>query len=317
MTGAPLTGFVDGDAQEPSRNIIYLGQGGIGLPDRDYYLKPDPKLREYRTKYQAYIAAALTAAKVPNPAAAARDIVAFETRLARAHWTNVESRDAVKTYNKVAIADLPAQFPGLEWAAWTGELGIAGAPAVVIAQPSFVKALAAAVAATPIEQWKPYLKFHLVDRFAPYLHAAIVNARFDFRGRTLQGVAELQPRWKRAISNLDASVGELLGKIYVEPPLHARRPRPAWTPWSRTCAPRSARASTASSGWARRPGRRRTPSWPPSVRRSATRRSGATTRRIEIRNDDLLGNLIRALDRPTSSSTWARSASRSIPRTGA
>ena len=175
VAGAPITGFVDGDAQEPSRNIIYLGQGGLGLPDRDYYLKPDPKLREYRTKYQAYIAAALTAANVPNPAAAARDIVAFETRLARAHWTNVESRDAVKTYNKVAIADLPAQFPGLEWAAWTGELGIAGAPAVVIAQPSFVKALAAAVAATPMEQWKPYLKFHLVDRFAPYLHAPMVN----------------------------------------------------------------------------------------------------------------------------------------------
>ena len=149
VAGAPITGFVDGDAQEPSRNIIYLGQGGLGLPDRDYYLKPDPKLREYRTKYQAYIAAALTAAKVPNPAAAAADIVAFETRLARAHWTNVESRDAVKTYNKVAIADLPAQFPGLDWAAWTGELGIAGAPAVVIAQPSFVKALAATVAATP------------------------------------------------------------------------------------------------------------------------------------------------------------------------
>ena len=84
---------------------------------------------------------------MPNAAAAARDIVAFETRLARAHWTNVESRDAVKTYNKVAIADLPAQFPGLDWAAWTGELGIAGAPAVVIAQPSFFKALAAAVAA--------------------------------------------------------------------------------------------------------------------------------------------------------------------------
>jgi putative endopeptidase len=293
VAGTPLTGFVDGDAQEPSRNIIYLSQGGIGLPDRDYYLKPDPKLREYRAKYEAYIAAALTAARVPNAAAAARDIVAFETRLARAHWTNVESRDAVKTYNKVAIADLPAQFPGLEWAAWTGELGIAGVPAVVIAQPSFVKALAAAVAATPMEQWKPYLKFHLVDRFAPYLHSAIVNTRFDFRGRTLQGVAELQPRWKRAITNLDASVGELLGKLYVgrhfTPDAKARMDvlvenlRAAFREgidgleWMGPETRKEAHVKLAA--------------FRPKIGYPAKWRDYST---IEIRNDDLLGNLIRS-----------------------
>ncbi len=214
--GAPLGPGVDGDAKDPTRNTLYIGQGGIGLPDRDYYLKNDPKLREYRTKYVAYVTTVLTAAQVPDPAKAAADILALETRLARAHWTNVESRDAVKTYNKVALADLPVQFPGLDWTAWTGELGISNAPAVVIAQPSFVKALAATVAATPVDQWKPHLTFHVIDRFAPYLHPALVNARFDFRNRTLQGVAELQPRWKRALNNLDATVGELLGKTYVE-----------------------------------------------------------------------------------------------------
>ncbi len=216
MGGTPLGAGVDGDAKDPTRNTLYIGQGGIGLPDRDYYLKDDPKLKEYRTKYVAYITTVLTAAQVPDPAKAAADILAFETRLARAQWTNVESRDAVKTYNKVALADLPTQFPGLDWAAWTAEMGIATAPAVVVAQPSFVKALAATVAATPVDQWKPYLTFHAVDRFAPYLHAALVTARFDFRSRTLQGVAELQPRWKRALNNLDATVGELLGKAYVE-----------------------------------------------------------------------------------------------------
>ena len=214
--GAPLGAGVDGDAKDPTRNTLYIGQGGIGLPDRDYYLKDDAKLKEYRAKYVTYITTVLTAAQVPDPAKAAADILAFETRLARAHWTNVESRDAVKTYNKVAVADLPKEFPGLDWSAWTGEMAIAAAPAVVIAQPSFVKALATIVAATPVERWKPYLTFHAVDRFAPYLHSALVNARFDFRNRTLQGVAELQPRWKRALNNLDATVGELLGKTYVE-----------------------------------------------------------------------------------------------------
>ena len=214
--GAPLGPGVDGDAKDPTRNTLYIGQGGLGLPDRDYYLKNDAKLREYRTKYVAYITTVLTAAQVAAPEKAAADVLALETRIARAHWTNVESRDAVKTYNKVAVADLGTQFPGLEWPAWTGELGISAAPSVVVAQPSFVKALAAMVAAMPVDQWKPYLTFHLIDRFAPYLHAALVNARFDFRNRTLQGVAELQPRWKRALNNLDQTVGELLGKAYVE-----------------------------------------------------------------------------------------------------
>jgi putative endopeptidase len=214
--GAPLAPYVDGDAKDPAQNTLYLNQGGIGLPDRDYYLKADAKLREYRDKYLAYVTATLEAAQVANAAAAARDIVAFETRLARAHWTNVESRDAVKTYNKVALADLATQFPGMDWAAWIAELGIGGAPAVVVSQPSYVKAFAATVASQPVERWKPYLKFHALDRFAPYLSAALVESRFDFRGRTLQGVAELQPRWKRALTNLDQTVGELLGKIYVE-----------------------------------------------------------------------------------------------------
>jgi putative endopeptidase len=214
--GAPFSPFVDGDAKDPTTSTLYLNQGGIGLPDRDYYLKADPKLQEYRTKYAAYITAALEAAKVDGAAQAARDIVAFETRLARAHWTNVESRDAVKTYNRVAASDLPKQFPGLDWAAWLDALGLAGAPAVVVSQPSYAKAFAAAVASQPVDRWKPYLKFHAIDRFAPYLQASLVNTRFDFRGKTLQGVAELQPRWKRALGNLDQGLGELLGKLYVE-----------------------------------------------------------------------------------------------------
>jgi predicted metalloendopeptidase len=209
-------GYVEGDAQAPDTSVFYVSQSGLGLPDRDYYLKDDPKLKEYRQKYAAYISKALSLAGLSNSAAAAKDIVALETRLARAHWTNVESRDAVKTYNKVAISDLPKQFPGLDWSAWLQELGVANAKALIVAQPSYFKAMAEAVNQLPVDRWKPYLKFHTTMALSPYLNAEFVEARFDFLGRTLQGVKEMQPRWKRAVNNLDSALGELLGKVYVE-----------------------------------------------------------------------------------------------------
>ncbi len=214
--GAPAQAGVEGDAKDPTQSVLYLFQGGLGMPDRDYYLKNDAKLAEYRAKYVAYIGAMLTAAGVPDAPKAAARVMAIETALARAHWTTVQNRDAVKTYNRVATADLPARFPGLDWAAWTAELGLSSAPHVVVSQPSFFAAFGKYVAATPVDHWKPFLKFHAIDRFAPYLSASLVNTRFDFRGRTLQGIQELQPRWKRALANLETTTGELLGKIFVE-----------------------------------------------------------------------------------------------------
>ena len=139
--------------------MLYLSQSGLGLPDRDYYLKDDPKLKEYRTKYLALLTKMLTLAGQPAPDAAAKEIFALETRLARAHWTNVESRDAVKTYNKVTLADLPKQFPGFDWAAWTPELGVAEAPA-----PSSSLSRATSrrwprrSTRLPVDRWKPYLQ---------------------------------------------------------------------------------------------------------------------------------------------------------------
>ncbi len=214
--GAPVQGGVEGDAKDPTRSVLYLSQGGLGMPDRDYYLKDDAKLKEYRAKYVAYISAMLTAAGVPDAPKAAAGVLAIETALARAHWTNVENRDAVKTYNRVATTELSTRFPGLDWAAWSAELSVSAAPHVVVSQPSFFAALGRQVAATPMDQWKPFLKFHTIDRFAPYLSASLVNTRFDFRGRTLQGIQELQPRWKRGLANLDTAAGELLGKVYVD-----------------------------------------------------------------------------------------------------
>ncbi len=212
---APLAGFVDGDAKDPANGVLYLLQSGLGLPDRDYYVKDDPKLKEYQAKYLAYVTRLLTLIGQPSPEAAAKDIVALEHQLARAHWTNVESRDAVKTYNKVELTDLPKQFPGFDWNAWAEEMHVTGTKAVIIAQPSYFKAMAAMIAATPVERWKPYLKLHTATSLAPYLSSDFVEARFDFYGRTLQGVKQMQPRWKRAVNETDSSLGEMLGKVYV------------------------------------------------------------------------------------------------------
>ncbi|MFN2444714.1 MAG: M13 family metallopeptidase, partial [Vicinamibacterales bacterium] len=207
---------VDGDAGQPDREILYVVQGGLGLPDRDYYFGDDAKLKEYRQKYLAFLTTILTLAEQPSPNEMARAIVELETRLARAHWTLVESRDAVKTYNKIPIADLPKQFPGFDWAAWIGELSISAAPAIVVSQPSYVKSFAATVAELPVDRWKPYLKAALINGFAPYLGKPFLDAEFGFYSTTLRGVPENQPRWKRAVNIINGNLGELVGKLYVE-----------------------------------------------------------------------------------------------------
>ena len=212
----PIVGYVDGDAQEPGKDILYVYQGGLGLPDRDYYLKNDDKLKEYREKYASFVSNILGMAGDHAAAKSAREIFVLETRLARAHWTNVESRDAVKTYNKVAIADLDKQFPGFDWTTWTTELGINSVPALVVSQPSYLKALAATVNELPVDAWKPYLKASLLNGFAPYLNKPLVDAEFGFYTTTLRGVKEQQPRWKRGVNAVNGNLGEMLGKLYVE-----------------------------------------------------------------------------------------------------
>jgi putative endopeptidase len=212
----PIVGYVDGDAKEPAKDILYLYQGGLGLPDRDYYLKADPKLNEYRQKYVTFLTEMLTLSADAAPGKTAENIFALENRLARAHWSNVESRDAVKTYNKVAVGDLGRQFPGLDWTAFTTGLGVNNVAAVIVNQPSYLKALAATVNDMPVDRWKPYLKASLLNGFAPYLSKPYVDLEFGFYRATLAGVKEQQPRWKRAVNTLNANLGEMLGKLYVD-----------------------------------------------------------------------------------------------------
>ncbi len=212
---APFAAFTEGDFKDPKTEALFVYQSGLGLPDRDYYTKDDAKLAEYRTKYVAFLAAMDKLAGLAAPDAEASGIMALETHLAQNQWTNVETRDMGKMYNKVAVADLSKEFPGFDWAAWMGELKIASLPAVIVAQPSYIKAVAAAVNDWPVDRWKPYLKSSLLRGYAPYLSKPFVDARFEFYGKTLSGTPEQRPRWKRAVAAIDANLGEMLGKLYV------------------------------------------------------------------------------------------------------
>jgi endothelin-converting enzyme len=210
----PVWHFIAQDEKNATAYISNIYQRGLTLPDRDYYLKTDEKYVSIRAKYVAYVASLLKLAGAKDPDGGAQRIMALETRLAQAHWTRVENRDAEKTYNKFDIAAANRLSPGFNWSEF-----FAGAESdareLVIAQPSYVTALGKAVTELPLEDWKLYMKYKLIDEYAPYLSNAYADLHFELHQRTLKGVQENQPRWKRAVDTIDMSVGDIAGRLYV------------------------------------------------------------------------------------------------------
>ncbi len=201
------------DAKAPTKYAVYLQQGGLGLPDRDYYLTP--AFAPQKAKYQAYVAQMLMAIKWPNAEIQAKAIVDLETAIAQASWTKVEDRDPVKTYNVMSPAELTALAPGFPWPAFLAAADVGSAPKVVVAERTAFPKLAAIFAATPVETLQAWQAFQVADNAAPYLSKSFVDANYDMRGKTLQGQPEQKPRWKRAATLLDAEIGEAVGKVYV------------------------------------------------------------------------------------------------------
>jgi len=210
----PIWYFVAQDEKNATAYISNIYQRGLTLPDRDYYLKTDEKYVAIRAKYQAYVANLLTLAGFPNADDGAHKIAALEHRLAQAHWTRVQNRDAEATYNKYGISDANKLSPGLDWTQF-----LAGAEAnaqeLVIAQPSYVAALGKAITEIPLDDWKLYMKYKLIDQYAPYLSSAYADLHFDLHLKTLKGIEENQPRWKRAVDSIDESLGDIAGRLYV------------------------------------------------------------------------------------------------------
>jgi len=204
---------VQQDAKAPSRYAVYLGQQGLGLPDRDYYL--EASFAEKKAKYQEYVAQMLAAAGWPDAQGQARAIVDMETQIAKASWTKVQDRDPVKTYNPMTPAELATLAPGFPWGPYLAAAHLGDVNRVVVNENTAFPAIAAIYAATPIDTLRAWMAFNVIDAAAPYLSKRFDDASFAFHGKVISGQPEQKPRWKRAVTTLDNDVGEAVGKIYV------------------------------------------------------------------------------------------------------
>ena len=213
---APYSPNVHQDARDSTRYVFDLGQDGLGLPDRDYYLLNDQQLKQTRVLYAQHVEKTLRLAGDDQAALHARQIVELETALARVQWTKVQNRDPVKIYNKVAFEKLSHLAPGYDWQAYLSDSGVAGrTDYLVIEQPSYLTGFSTLLAATPLPVWKNYFRWHLLSEFSPYLSKSFVDQRFSFYGTSLSGVPQIKPRWRRGIDLLEQSIGEGLGRIYT------------------------------------------------------------------------------------------------------
>ena len=212
----PFGAFVSIDQMQSDRHITYLSQDGLGLPDRDYYFREGDDFDRIRAAYQGYITRLLELAGAPEPSRAAESVFELERTIAGSHWTRTQNRDRNATYNKRTVAEADRMVGAVSLPGFLDAAGLGVAEEVVIRQPSYFEALPGIVESTPLETWKSYMTFHLVDGAAPMLSAPFVEAHFHFNSRTLSGIAEPQPRWKRGVSLVGGSVRDILGRMYVE-----------------------------------------------------------------------------------------------------
>ena len=203
------------DDKAPDQYIVSFYQSGLGLPDRDYYLKNDPKLADTAAKYQTYMATMLGLAGEQDAAARAAAVFNFERALATVHWTRIESRDADKTNNKWMPADFAAKAPGFPWARYLQSASVSGQPSYLVAQPTAMAGEAKVFADTPLPVLRDWLMLKVLRSYAPYLSQPIYDTQFAFYGTVLSGQPQQQARWKRAVNTVNTGLGELVGQQYV------------------------------------------------------------------------------------------------------
>jgi len=206
------------DKKNSEEMIAGAFQGGLGLPDRDYYVKTDEKTAKIREQYRTHVGRmfALLGDAADRSEAEAKTVLALETRLAEASMTRVERRDQDATYHRMTVAQLQTATPRFDWPAYLRAIDSPADAPVNLAQPKFFAALDAALESVPLADWKTYLRWHLVRVFAPRLSARFVDEDFDFNGRMLSGTKELLPRWKRCVAATDGELGFALGRLYVQ-----------------------------------------------------------------------------------------------------
>lgn len=222
----PFMTSIQQDAKDSSRYIVEFDQAGLGLPDRDYYLKDDARFVKDRGLYVKHVETMLALAGDPHAAEDATAIMAFETELAKAQWARVDTRDATKIYNPIAPDQFASLAPGFDWRAYLKAVGVPPQKFIVVSEPSYLTGFAAALADTPLATLKAYLAWHVISDYANNLSAAFEKPHFAFYDTVLQGTPEQLPRWQRALRAVDDNIGFALGKMYVRkyfPPAYKAR----------------------------------------------------------------------------------------------
>jgi putative endopeptidase len=213
---APLAMDVRIDEKDPDHYMVIVTQSGLGLPDRDYYLKDEPVYTQLREKYAAHIERLLKLAGQPDAAPAAKAIVELETQIARAQWPRAKRRERDLTYNPVNREELASYAPGFPWPQLLAGAGLDAQPRFIVRESDAVQALAALFGKVPVERWRSYFTYHYLVEHAPVLPKAFDDEVFDFYGRALHGQEQQQARWKRAVSAVDVGLGEAVGQLYVQ-----------------------------------------------------------------------------------------------------
>jgi endothelin-converting enzyme/putative endopeptidase len=213
--GGLVSFYVYPDAKEPGVYGLWLSQTGLTMPDRDYYLKDDEKSVKLRQTFQTYVADLLKAAGYQGADQAAKRILALETRIAEAHMTRVESRDAEKNYNKRSAQEVEVLLKGFPWDAYAGNAGLSSLDAMIVRNYPYFEKVGEIFASTDLQTWKDYLSFRTLDVYAGALSSTFENLHFAFHKTALTGVPENEPRWKRAVGATSGVLGEVLGQEYV------------------------------------------------------------------------------------------------------
>ena len=208
--------YVSTDNKDSTKNILYLGQGGISLPDEAYYREDE--YHEIRDAFLIHVEKIFDLAKLANGKAAAAQVLELETQIATCHWDQVRDRDAEATYNKKSFSELVDLATTFNWPLW---MAASNTPAhvleqVVVRQPSFFEGLSKLIQSFDLEKWRSWLRWHIISGASPYLNKALVDENFNFYGTTLSGIPKLKERWKRGVGLVEGALGEAVGQIYVD-----------------------------------------------------------------------------------------------------
>ena len=212
---SPLGGWIDQDAKNPTAYILYISQSGLGLPDRGYYFSDTPRMKQIREAYNRHLENMFNLAHIDNARAKAKTVVRIEKQIATHQWERAANRDRNKTYNKYSRGQLAKLMPDFDWGSYLDAAEASKVQNVIVRQPDYFQALNTIMKTISINDWKTYYTYKLLKSSAGYLSKRFVDENFSFYGKTLSGIQQNRPRWKRGVSATQRVLGEVIGRLYV------------------------------------------------------------------------------------------------------